>query len=110
MYEGNARLLYRKWDNTKHITDTYSERVRARDVYGSGMWGISVKTTERLGKRYGDGIKFGLVITLKEINGANRINEFIRMCAFRGWLVNRIDVENRIDIYNKAQETITLDT
>jgi hypothetical protein len=109
IYEGNARLAYRKWDNTKHITDNYSKRVRARDVYGSGMWGISVKTTERLGKR-DDAIKFGLVITLKEINGANRINEFIRMCAFRGWLVNRIDVDNRIDIYQKAQETVTFDS
>jgi hypothetical protein len=109
IYEGSARQVYRKWDNTKHITDTYSERSRPREVYGSGMWGISIKTTERLGRHNGEGIKFGLVVTLKEMTGANRINEFMRMCAFRGWLVNRIDVDNRIDIYNKAQENLTLD-
>ena len=50
-----------------------------------------------------------MVVTLKEINGVNRIEDFIHQCAFRGWLVNRIDVTNRIDIYNKAEEIIKFD-
>lgn len=74
------------------------------------MWGVSVKTKERLSKRVGDGIKFGLVVTLKEINGVNRINDFIRQCELRGWLVNQVDVDNTVEIYNKSNEHLTLDT
>ena len=36
----------------------------------------------------------------------NRIEQFIQQCLFKGWLVNRINVENKIDIYNKAEEEI----
>ena len=38
--------------------------------------------------------------------GENRIDDFIKLCTMRGWVVNRIDVENQIDIYNKAEEEI----
>lgn len=110
IYEGNARDLYRKWDNTKHIVEQYTDKVLPRTKYGNGMWGLSIKTKERLKKRDGSGIKFGLVVTMKEINGVNRISDFIRQCELRGWLVNKIDVEGRIEIYNKAQENVTFDT
>ena len=40
--------------------------------------------------------------------GENRIDDFIKLCMMRGWIVNRIDVENQIDIYNKAEEEIEL--
>lgn len=108
IYEGTARKFYRKWDNTKHISKPLTPKVRPLKVYGNGMWGISIKSKERLGKRAG-GIKFGLVVTLKEINGVNRINDFIHQCELRGWLVNRVDIDTRIDIFNKAQETVTFD-
>ena len=108
VYEGNARRFFRKWDNTKHISKALKARVSGLKIYGAGMWGLSIKTKERLGKRSG-GIKFGLVVTLKEINGVNRINDFVRQCELRGWLVSRVDVDVRIDIYNKAQEEVTFD-
>ncbi|PIT88698.1 MAG: serine protease [Candidatus Magasanikbacteria bacterium CG10_big_fil_rev_8_21_14_0_10_36_32] len=108
IYEGNAREFYRKWDNTKHIHEILTDKVQARDVYDKGMWGLSIKSKERLNKR-NDGINFGLVVTLKEINGVNRINDFVHQCELLGWLVNRVDVDNKINIYNKAQEIITFD-
>ena len=104
--EKNARQLHRKWDNVKHINQVLKDRMMAKQRYDSGLWGLSVKTKERLWKRDGEGIKFGVVITLKEINGINRIDEFINQCSLRGWLINKIDVENRIDIYNIAEEEI----
>ncbi len=104
--EENARKYYRKWDNVKHIRQIYKEGIRPKKAYGNGMWGISIKTKERLEKRDGEGIKFGIVVTLREINGVNRIDEFINLCLLRGWLVNKVDVENQIDIYNKAEEEI----
>jgi hypothetical protein len=109
IYEGMARKLYRKWDNTKHISKPLTPRVQPLKTYGNGMWGISIKSKERLYKRDG-GIKFGLVVSLKEINGVNRVNDFVHQCELRGWLVSRIDVNAQIDIYNKAQETVTFDT
>lgn len=106
IYEGSARELYRKWDNTKHISELLTDKVRARNVYDNGMWGVSIKAKDRLSRR-DNGIKFGLVVTLKEINGVNRIDDFVRQCELRGWLVSRVDIDNRIEIYNKAQESIT---
>ena len=62
-----------------------------------------------MGTLQSDGINFAIVVTLKEINGVNRINDFINLCELRGWLVNRINVNTRVEIYNKAQETIKFD-
>ena len=107
--EGRARQLYRKWDNIKLIGEELKDSPRARKLYGDGRWGISLKTKERLLGNAGKGLNFGLVITLKEINGQNRLDEFVRLCSLRGWLVNRINVENQIDVYNKAEQDVEFD-
>lgn len=52
---------------------------------------------------------FGLVTTLKEMFGQNRIDDFIKLCMARGWIVNRIDIDHRIDVYNKAEEEVHFD-
>lgn len=113
LYEGTARKLYRKWDNVKHIREnlkTPTGLIKKPKVKQSdGLWGISIKTKERLNPGDGENLKFGIVVTLKEVNGINRIQEFIQQCLLRGWLVNRIDVKNRIDIYNAAEEEIKLE-
>lgn len=109
LYEGPARDLYRKWDNIKHISDTIKERSRARDKYGAGLWGLSVKTKERLKSAHDKAMQFGIVITLKEMNGVNRIDDFIKLCMVRGWIVNRIDVNAMVDVYAKAEENINFE-
>lgn len=105
-WEKDARKYFRKWDNVKHIREISKKGNRAKKSYDKGLWGISLKTKERLEEKYGEGIRFGIVVTLKEINGVNRIDDFIKNCFLKGWLVNKIDVENRIDIYNVAEEII----
>ncbi len=107
--EENARKLYRKWDNVKLISDIIKSGSKPRKVYGLGMWGISIKTKERLRSQNGRGLQFGVVITLKEMHGENRIDDFIKLCMMRGWIVNQIDVDNRLDVYNKAEEDLTLE-
>ncbi|EOH56025.1 hypothetical protein UA3_01209 [Enterococcus faecium EnGen0263] len=107
--EKSARKMFRKWDNIKHISEGIKQHPQGKKVYENNMWGMSIKTKERLNPRDGDGIRFGVVVTLKEINGVNRIDEFIQRCSLRGWLVDRINVENRIDIYQTANETIELE-
>lgn len=107
LYEPEARKVYRKWDNVKLISEILKDRAVPRKVYGSGMWGLSIKTKERLKSKNGRGMPFGVVVTLKEMNGENRIDDFIKLCMVRGWIVNRVDIDNRIDVHTKAEEEIT---
>lgn len=105
-YEEEARQFFRKWDNVKHIAEELKDRGRVRKSYGEGLWGISLKTKERLDQKFGTNMHFGLVITLRAMDGVNRIDDFIQRCSFRAWLVNRIDIENQIDIFNAAEQEI----
>lgn len=106
LLEGEARERFRKWDNVKYIAERPKERMRPKRSYDNKNWGMEVKTNNRLDPRDGMGIRFGVVVTLKEINGVNRIDEFIRSCTLNGWLVNKIDVQTRIDINRKVNEEI----
>ena len=106
IYEEDARRLYRKWDNIKHISEERKDSARPRKAYESGSWGLSIKAKERLIAKEGQGMQFGVVVTLKEMNGKNRIDDFIKLCMVKGWLVNPIDVENRIEIYNRGEEDV----
>ena len=38
--------------------------------------------------------------------GVNRFEDFISLCQVRGWLVERLDVHTRLDIYAKAEEEV----
>ena len=109
LYEESARKLYRKWDNIKHISDTIQKGSRARKKYGNGFWGISIKTKERLKTVRERNMPFGIVITLKEMNGVNRIEDFMQLCMVRGWIVNRVEAKNRFDIYDRIDEDVELE-
>ncbi len=104
--EGEAREKFRKWDNVKYLTETPKSRTRAKKSYKNKNWGMEIKTNNRLDPKDGEGIRFGVVVTLKEINGVNRIDEFIKNCTLSGWLINRVDIRNRIDIHEKINEDI----
>lgn len=106
LFEEKARGMYRKWDNIKHIVDKINERPRPRKVYGPGLWGLSIKTKDRMSGGSREKLAFGIVITLKEMKGVNRIEDFIQHCLARGWIVNRLDLQTHIDIYAKAEEEI----
>lgn len=106
--EEDARKQFRKWDNIKHISEVLKSSPRPKKVYNNPMWAISLKTKERLNNKDGEHTKFGVVVTLKEMNGINRIQDFIQQASLKGWLVNNIDVQNRINIYNQSEEDITL--
>ena len=106
--EESARKLFRKWDNIKHVGETFTIRKKAKAILNNDnpQWGMSVKTIERLGKRENQNVRFGVVVTLKEINGINRIEEFINQAELRGWLVNQLQVQVQVGIYNKMNEDI----
>lgn len=106
LYEEDARKMYRKWDNVKHISEEIKNKAVPRKAYDSGLWGLSIKTKERRTSRTKEPLQFGVVVTLREMNGVNRINDFIKLCMARGWLVSKLDVQNQIDVYAKAEEEI----
>ncbi len=106
--ERKSRAAFRKWENTKIISQTIRNN-RPVKVYGDQLWGFSVISKERLRSSTGYGLNFGAVITLREINGINRIQEFIHHCTLRGWIVNEIDIRNQIEVYNFGQEELLLD-
>lgn len=107
IFEGAAREKFRKWDNVKYISETPKNRKMPKKSYNKNKkWGMEIKTNNRLDPKDGVGIRFGVVVTLKEMYGVNRIDEFIRNCTLDGWLVNIIDVKNRIDIHEKVNEDI----
>ena len=105
LYEEDARKMYRKWDNVKHISEEIKDKRIPRKAYDTGLWGLKINTKERLRKRK-DPLQFGVVVTLKEMNGVNRIDDFVKLCLARGWLISRLDIENQLDVYAKAEEEI----
>ena len=108
--EEKARKQFRKWDNVKNISEEVKNKPKARKSYGQEpSWGIEVRSKERLNNKDGKGLKFGIVVTLKEINKINRIDDFIQLASFKGWLVNKIDVQNRIEIFNESNQEIDFD-
>lgn len=109
-YEDVARKHFRKWDNVKVIGEEIKKRKKPRKIYESEYWGISLKAKERFGRELNRSeVAFGIVITLKEMFGVNRIDEFIRRCEFAQWRVSRLDVEASIDIYNTVDEELEFD-
>ena len=104
--EGEAREKFRKWDNVKYISEIPKDRKVLKKSYTNKNWGMEVKTSNRLDPKDGIGLRFGVVVTLKEMYGVNRIDEFIKNCNLNGWLVNKIDVETRVDIHEKVNEEI----
>lgn len=106
LLEGDARERFRKWDNVKYVTEVPKGTNKSKKAYKNKNWGIEIKTNNRLDPKDGVGIRFGVVVTLKEINGVNRIDEFVKNCNLSGWLVNTIDIKTRIDIHEKVNEEI----
>lgn len=105
--EAIARELCRKWDNDKVIVGEIKDKKIYRQSYNnSNLWGQKITNKERFERDRG--LKIGTVVTLKEMNEKNRIKEFIDQCTMRNWIVNRINIENRLDVYAMAEEIIKI--
>lgn len=106
--ERQSRKEFRKWENTKFISKILKAN-RPIMSYGERLWGISVISKERLSSQMDKNLNFGAIITLREVNGVNRIEDFVKACTLRGWIVSEIDVQTQIDIYNINQDEIIFD-
>ncbi len=108
-WEADARELFRKWDNVKRVAEIPDPKARARKAYESRLWGLSIRSKARNSNGTRDRLSFGVVVTLKEMHGVNRIEDFVRQCQARGWIVNRIDVETQVEVYNQGQMELPLE-
>lgn len=104
--ERQSRKEFRKWDNTKFISRVVKNSNKPVKSYDDRLWGLTITSKERLSTHMRTPLNFGVVVTLKEVNGINRIEDFIKACTLRGWIVNRLDVQNQLDIYTSSQEEI----
>lgn len=111
LFEKDVRTRYQKWDNVKHISEGKKKRnfPRKRLSLSSSNWGINIKTKERLQTKSGQGLRFGVVITLREMTGVNRIAQFMQLCRANNWFVSEVDIHARIEIFEKAEEDVVFD-
>lgn len=107
-FEEEARLVYRKWDNVKRIAEKIKDRKCPRGILNDDnpQWGLSIRTKERLNASRQHNLRFGVVVTLKEMFGKNRINSFIKNCQALGWTVNTVDIESRLKFHLESNVEI----
>ena len=107
--EKEARKLYRKWDNVKCVGDLEKSRFVPKKSYGESNWGFKIRRSTRQDNSQKDVVPFALVVTLKEMDGHNRIDEFVQRCHLQHWLVNEIDIHNYINLYQEADIELNFD-
>ena len=83
-----------------------TNRQAQKETYYSPFWGVSLTATRRLDDDAPEELPFGIVVTLKEMNGVNRIDNFVQNCLASRWIVEEIDLETSIDVYATAEQEI----
>lgn len=109
--ESELRKFYRKWDNIKHLFDYNEEKIRKKAIpkksYDNKLWGIEIITEERNSNNNdGFNVRFGIVVTLREMNGKNQIERFMQECRFNGWFVEELIAKEKVKLHEKLEERI----
>lgn len=47
--------------------------------------------------------RFGVVVTIHNLRGENRIDAFIRQRAALGWIVERVEIDNELKMCERSQ-------
>lgn len=105
--EEQARNAFRKWDNIKVRRQIFKRNLEPYNR--QGFWGVSIYSKERLPEKYGQKMPFSLVVTLRSRNGENRISQFEKACLAQGWLVHRLNIQNRLTIATKMSQDIVFE-
>ncbi|MBP1574293.1 MAG: S8 family peptidase [Oscillospiraceae bacterium] len=106
--ERKSRQDFRKWENTKFISSIFKNN-RALKGFDDKFWGFCVTSKERTMTPKKEELSFGAVVTLREIKGVNRIEDFKHACLLRGYIVTELQVQNQIDIYEVSQQEVVFD-
>ena len=67
--EAEARRIYRKWDNVKHVCEKIKNRRYPRAILNpdNPLWRLSIWAKERQSKAQQHNLKFWVVIALREM-------------------------------------------
>ena len=103
--ERKSRQEFRKWENTKFVSSLFRKN-RALKSFEDKFWGFCVTSKERRAQPLKEELNFGAVVTLREIKGVNRIEEFKHACLLRGYIVTELEAHNQIEIYETSQEEV----
>lgn len=107
--EAASRKEFRKWDNVKIITERRDKRLIPKKKYADNpLWGLRIVKTTRLDIPPRNSIPFSVVVTFKDMKGADRLAEFRRMCDAALWEIETIDVDQRLALYEKVEEEVEL--
>lgn len=110
--EETARKTFLKWDNVKRIKEPTKNSYRDRNIKESGKWGFKFITTYRNADKPAEekyNFNFGVVVTLKNIDGKNRSLEFLKLVQGSTWTIETIDVDSIDVLYNSIEQDIDFD-
>ena len=106
--EEEERDLFSKWDNVKDFKEKLSSRSRAKTAYNDS-YGLQITAKYRK-KAQRPPLKCGIVVTLREINGLNRIEDFVKACQINAYMVNELNVEATMQLNARMSEDVLLET
>ena len=107
-----ARKLFRKWDNVKHVTEGLNNRAKVKGFLSDNHnWGFSIHSIERGIEKPGRGMRFALIVTLRDMDGYNRIEQFIKNCHIDNvWTVIRLNQQVMVETFAEAQTEIEFES
>lgn len=101
--EEKARKSLRKWDNVKHVSEKLDNRSKPRKAYDNPLWGLMIRKSSRYQSGSHEPQRFGVVATIHNLKGENRFDTFVRQCSAQGWMVERVQIDNELKIYETSQ-------
>lgn len=107
--EKDARQEFRKWDNTKFFSQQDGKDRRGRKLSLPGHYGIVITRKSRSRTVDKTEIPFGIVITLKHSKGKNYYEKFKNYCALNLIHTNTIEIKNKVELKNEANENLNFD-
>lgn len=106
--EEEERTLFAKWDNVKDFKEKLSSRSRAKTAYHDA-YGLQITAKYRK-KAQRPPLRCGIVVTLREINGLNRIGDFVKACQINAYMVNELNVAAAMQLNAEMSEDVYLET
>lgn len=93
--EKELRTMFQKWSNVKVFKDEIKQPRKGSSPY-TPYWGVSADMIDRLGTYSQRGLAFTVVVTLREESGKNEIHRFTQLCQAKGWMVEELNVQQRL--------------
>lgn len=109
--EKEARDAFSKWDNIKIIKS--KEQNKFGDSWSSkNNWGFDLHTiyrNENLNSSQKYNFKFGIVITLKSLDGKNHTTDIVKTIQDSEWKIKPIIIKNISEFTSRLRSTVEFD-